>query len=116
MRWAEFRETRDHCKLAMLAHLQDINCSLILQGANLEFAEERFYHLINSAFDGFFPRLRVKLSSNDPVFVSPRVKLLLKSLIKKGMITEPYSLQIVIDNLIRQSQIDAIQNENSTHG
>ena len=59
--------------------------------------------------DQFFPKVKVKLSSNDPAFISPRVKLLLNKrriLIRKGMVLEADSLQVTIDNLIQQNQMN----------
>lgn len=105
-----------NCKLAMRAYLL---FTLSGRDANLESAVERFYYLINPAFDRFFPKLIVKLSSNDPVLISPRVKLLLKkrqTLIRKGMVTGADSQQILINDLTQQNQINAVRNKNNEHG
>ena len=66
----------------------------------------------------FFPKLKVKMSSNDPAFISPRVKLLLRKrriLIQRGMASEADSLQVVINNLIQQNQINGVTSKNDKH-
>ena len=79
-------------------------------------AVECFYNMISSAVDQFFPKIKVKLSSNDPAFISLRVKLLLKKrriLIQKGMVLEADSLQLTIDNLTQQNQITGVRSKNN---
>ena len=64
--------------------------------------------MINLPFDECFPKLRVELSSNDPPFIPPIVKCLLKkrrTLLQKDMVIEANSVQVKIDDLIRQNQI-----------
>lgn len=58
------------------------------------------------------------MSSNDPAFISPRVKLLLtkrRILIQKAMALEAYSLQVTIDNLIQQNQMNEVRSKNNKH-
>ena len=74
--------------------------------------------MISPAVDQFFPKIKVKMSSNDSAFISPRVKLLLKKrriLIQKGMVLEADSLQVTIDNLIQQNQIIGVKSKNNKH-
>ena len=70
-KWVELRDTHAHCKLAMFDFLKNIDWLGELSGKNIDFAVSHFYSLINPAINIFFPVKKIKVSSNDPVFVSP---------------------------------------------
>ena len=97
-----------------------LGCSAtrILHNVNLVSTVADFYSVINPAFEEFFPKRRVKVSSNDPVFISPLVKSLLNKrskFIRKGMIAEADSLQPRIDQLIQENQINAVKSRNEKY-
>ena len=117
-KWVELRDTRAHCKLAMFDFLKDIDWLAELSGKNIDSAVSNFYSLINPASDIFFPVKKVKVSSNDPVFVSPLVKYLLRKrngFIKRGMLDEANALQPRIDHLILENQVSAIKRTNDRY-
>lgn len=115
----ELRDTRAHCKLAMFDFLKDIDWLAELSGENIDSAVSHFYSLINPEIDIFFPVQKIKVSSNDPVFVSPLVKYLLRKrngFFKKGMLDEANALQPRVDHLILENQVGAIKSTNAHQG
>ena len=114
----ELRDTCAHCKLAMFDFIKDIDWLGELSGKNMDSAVSHFYSLINPEIDIFFPVQKIKVSSNDPVFVSPLVKYLLRKrngFIKKGMLDEANALQPRIDHLILENQVGAIKSTNDRY-
>ena len=102
----------------MIDFLKDIDWLGELSGKNIDSAVSHFYCLINPAIDIFFPVKKIKVSSNDPVFVSPLVKYLLRKrngLIKRGMLDEANALQPRIDHLILELFIDKLINKYTKH-
>ena len=99
--------------------LKDIDWLAELSGNNIDSAVSHFYCLINPAIDMFFPVKKIKVSSNDPVFVSPLVKYLLrkrKGFIKKGMLDEAKALQPRIDHLRLENQVSATKTTKDRYG
>ena len=102
----------------MFDFLKDIDWLAELSGKNIDSAVSHFHSLINPAIDIFFPVQKIKVSTNDPVFVSPLVKYLLRKrncFIKKGMLDEANALQPRIDHLILENQVSAIKSTNDRH-
>ncbi|KAK2557405.1 LINE-1 reverse transcriptase-like protein [Acropora cervicornis] len=75
-------------------------------------AVSHFYSLINPAIDIFFPVKKIKVSSNDPVLVSPLVMRKRNGFIKKGMLDEANALQPRIGHLVLENQVSAIKSTN----
>lgn len=73
-KWIEIRDTRPHCKLEMIGFLKEIDWRSELADKNIDCAVSHFYSIICPLIDIFFPLMKVKMSSNDPVFISPLVK------------------------------------------
>lgn len=69
-KWVEFRDTREHCKLAMSSYLKEIDWPSLLHSADIKSAVKCFCNLISLAVDQFLPKVEVKLSRNDPAFIS----------------------------------------------
>ena len=50
-KWVEFRDTREHCKLAMSSYLKEIDWPSLLHNADIESAVECFSNMISPAVD-----------------------------------------------------------------
>lgn len=102
----------------MYCFIKGLDWNSLLHNEDLTVAVDDFYSIISPSFDKIFPSRRVKVSSNDPVFVSPLVKLLLKKrrkFIRMGMFAEADSLQPRIDKLIHENQVSAVKTRNNKH-
>ena len=58
---------------AMSIYVKEIDWSPLLRDADIESAVDCFCNVIIPAVDEFFPKVKVKFSSNGPAFISPRV-------------------------------------------
>ncbi|CAH3145589.1 unnamed protein product, partial [Porites evermanni] len=103
-KWVEFRDTREHCKLAMSSYLKEIDWPSLLHSADIKSAVKCFCNLISLAVDQFLPKVEVKLSRNDPAFIS-----------LDGMVLEADSLEERIDKLIQQNQMNEVRSRNNKH-
>ena len=78
----------------------------------------KFYEVIYPLFEKCFPRIKVKLSTRDPPFMSPLVNHILdlrKKAIKKHDLELSDRLQEKINSLIRENQMRAVRQESNNH-
>lgn len=90
-KWVEFCDICVYCKLVMFDFLKGIDWLGELFGKNIDFVVFYFYFLINLVIDIFFFVKKIKVLSNDLVFVSFFVKYFLRKrngFIKRGMFDE----------------------------
>ena len=77
----------------------------------------KFYEVIYPVFEKCFPRIKVKLSTRDPPFMSPLVKHLElgRKAIKKHDLELSNRLQEKINSLIGENQMRAVRQESNNH-
>ena len=103
----------------MMRELEHVNWNVIT--SNEKTSDEmlsKFYEVIYSLFEKCFPRIKVKLSTRDPPFMSPLVKHLLdlrKEAVKKHDLELSSRLQEKINSLIRENQMRAVRQESNNH-
>ena len=110
-----FRDVREHRKIDMENKLKECDWSSVYNTSDVDYAVTVLNELIVSLFNECFPLIRVKVSSRDPLFMSPLVKHLCKirnRRIRRGIIDES---QERINKLIRDNQIRAVYDENSKY-
>ena len=73
-----FRDVRCHNQIKMMRELEHVDWDVITSREKTsDEMVNTFYEIIYPLFEKCFPRIRVKLSSRDPPFISPLVKHLL---------------------------------------
>ena len=71
----EFIDARNHRKSLMLQKLQATDWSLVLAENDINIAIDKFDCIVHEEFKNSFPSMRVKMSSKDPLFMSPLLKI-----------------------------------------
>ena len=105
--------------IKMMRELEHVNWNVIT--SNEKTSDEmlsKFYEVIYPLFEKCFPRIKVKLSTRDPPFMSPLVKHLLdlrKEAVKKHDLELSNRLQEKINSLIRENQMRAVRQESNNH-
>ena len=93
--------------IKMMRELEHVNWNVIT--SNEKTSDEmlsKFYEVTYPLFEKCFPRIKVKLSTRDPPFMSPFVKHLLdlrKEAVKKHDLELSNRLQETINSLIREN-------------
>ena len=114
-----FRDVRCQNQIKMMCKLEHVNWNVIT--SNEKTSDEmlsKFYEVIYPLFEKCFPRIKVKLSTRDPPFMSPLVKHLLdlwKKAIKKHDLELSDRLQEKINSLIWENQMQAVRQESNNH-
>ena len=107
-----FRDVRQYQKIDMENKLTFFDWSKVFSANDVEEAVLLLNQEISLMFNESFPRIKVKMSSRDPPYMSPLVKYLCNirnKQINRGANTD---LQERINQLIRENQIRAVRNEN----
>ena len=73
-----FRDTREHCKIAMDLRLEGYDWSILSSLADLDESVELLSQKLWEMYNDCFPLITVNLSSRDPPYTSPLVKHLCK--------------------------------------
>src|SRR5207245_8023002 len=78
-----------------LSNLQTIDFSIIYVTDDVQLAFDKFYILMNSLLKEYYPCRQVTVTSRDPPFVTPHVKLMLREknrLVRRGQIPQADAL------------------------
>ena len=114
-----FRDVRCHNQIKMMRELKHVDWDVITSREKTsDEMVNTFYEVIYPLFEKCFPRIRVKLSSRDPPFISPLAKHLLnlrKKATAKHDLELSNRLQEKINLLIRQNQMRAVRQEHKNH-
>ena len=113
-----FRDTREHCKIAMDLRLEGYDWSILSSLADLDESVELLSQKLWEMYNDCFPLITVNLSSRDPPYMSPLVKHLCKIRNKNAGADSDVmraTRQEKINDLIRKNQINAVRNENKKH-
>ncbi|PFX32709.1 hypothetical protein AWC38_SpisGene2368 [Stylophora pistillata] len=113
-----FRDTREHCKIAMNLRLEEYDWSVLSSLADLDESVELLSQKLWEMYDDSLPLITVKLSSRDPPYMSPLVKHLCKIRNENARTDSDVmraTRQEKINDLIRKNQINAVRNENRKH-
>ncbi len=117
-RTVEFRDVREHNKIAMARSLENCNWDEVTSIEDpvqkVQLLQDKLVNLFNTNF----PCKRIRMSSRDPPYMSPLVKTLLKilkrNLSKNNRETNPY-LQERINTLIRTNQSRGVKEASQQH-
>mgnify|MGYP002803377516 CR=1 FL=1 len=108
------RDTREQHKVKMELKLKSNDWNINIEDCqDISSIVDDLNHKLWSMFDESFPLIKVKVSSRDPLHMTPLVKHLLKirnKNIRNG--STDYILQARINELIRTNQRNAVNNEN----
>lgn len=110
-----FRDVRDHRKLDMQQKLEACDWNRIFSCSDANEAAQLLNDTLIEFFNESFPLLKVKMSTRDPPYISPLVKYLCRKRNKNIQNSNNPILQERINELIRQNQVNAVQNENKKH-
>ena len=114
-----FRDVRCHNQIKMMRELEHVDWDVITSREKTsDEMVNTFYEIIYPLFEKCFPRIRVKLSSRDPPFISPLVKHLLnlrKKATAKHDLELSNQLQEKINSLIRENQMRVVRQEHKNH-
>ena len=105
----EFIDARNHCKSLMLQKLQATHWFPVLAENDINITIDKFYCIVHEDFKNSFPSIRVRMSSEDPSFMSPLLKHFLSKrnkLLRKGMAQEASFFQPRITPLIKENQLN----------
>ena len=115
----EFCYLREHKKLKMLRKMDDFQGDTITSGNRCpNKITNNFYNKIWPIFEECFPVIKTRVSSRDPLFLSPIVKHLLKlrkTAINKRDTESSHRLQERINKLIRDNQLKGVKQESKSH-
>ena len=82
-----------------LSNLQITDFSFIFDINDLQLAVDKFYNLLNYLLNEYYPCRQVTVTSRDPPFVTPHVKLMLREknkLLKRGLIYKRKPSHVVL--------------------
>lgn len=118
-KYIEMRDVRDQHKITMFNKLNKTDFSVITNCTDVEKAVENLYAIICPLLKSIFPVLKVKMSSRDPIYITPLIKHLLwkrSKLIKCGRYSEANILQPRINTLIHEKRVELVRSNKNGKG
>ena len=107
----QFRDVREHRKIHMAYMLGSHDWQEVFSVADCEFKCDELSNTLWAMFSECFPLISVRISSRDPLFISPSVKYLLKfrNRLQKRSKPLPAGLENRINHLIRENRRQAVK-------